>query len=162
MLMQNLFEDDFFNRMFDEFTRPVKSAAKGHGFANMPQVLPQFQMQSMRTDIKEVDGGYEFAIDLPGYTKDEISAELKDGYLKIVAKKQTEVCEKNPEAEEAEEDKYIRRERYCGCCKRSFYVGEDVKQEDIKAKFDNGILELFVPKTVKDVEEEEKQYISID
>lgn len=158
MLMQNLFEEDFLNRMFDDFTRPVKSAAKGHGFANMPQVLPQFQLPSMRTDIKTVDGGYEFTVELPGYNKDEITAELNDGYLKIVAKKETNVEEADPD----DEGKYIRRERYYGCCKRSFYVGDEVTQNDIKAKFDNGILELFVPKIEKEVEEEEKQYINID
>lgn len=159
MFMQNLFEEDFFNRVFDDFTRPVKSAAKGHGFANMPQVLPPVQLPSMRTDIKDVDGGYEFSVELPGYSKDDIKAELKDGYLKIVAKKESNVEETDSDGEE---NKYIRRERYYGCCKRSFYIGDDVSQDDIKAKFDNGILELFVPKIEKEVEEEEKQYINID
>ena len=99
MLMPSLFGEDFFDNFFDDFTRPVRSAAKGHGFANMPQVLPQVQMPSMRTDIQETADGYEFDVELPGYAKEDITAELKDGYLTITAKKET--CDKDGEGEEA-------------------------------------------------------------
>lgn len=156
MLMPSIFGEDFFDNFFDDFTRPVKSAAKGHGFANMPQVLPQVTMQAMKTDIKETDEGYEFDIDLPGYAKEDIQAELKDGYLTITAKKETN----NDECDE--DKKYIRRERYCGTCRRAFYVGDGLEQDDIKAKFADGILSLFVPKTTEKPVEEEKNYIPID
>jgi len=163
MLIPSIFGEDFFDNFFDDFTRPVRSAAKGHGFANMPQVLPQVQMPSMRTDIKETEGGYEFDVELPGYTKDEITAELKDGYLTITAKKETACEETDPEAQEVvDAKKYIRRERYYGTCRRAFYVGEEVTQNDIKAKYDNGILQLFVPKIEPVKAEEEKKYINIE
>ncbi len=162
MLMPSLFGEDFFDNFFDDFTRPVRSAAKGHGFANMPQVLPQVQMPSMRTDIQETADGYEFEVELPGYAKEDIAAELKDGYLTITAKKET--CDKDGEGEEAVVDakKYIRRERYYGTCRRAFYVGEEVTQNDIKAKYDNGILKLFVPKIEPAKVEEEKKFINIE
>lgn len=156
MLIPSIFGEDFFDNFFDEFTRPVKSAATGHGFANMPQVFPQVQVQSMKTDIKETDDGYDFYMDLPGYGKEDIKAELKDGYLTVTAAKE----EKNEECDENE--KYIRRERYYGTCRRAFYVGDGIKQEDIKAKFDNGILNLYVPKIEEQPVEEEKNYINID
>ena len=161
MLMPSIFGEDFLDNFFDDFTRPVRSAAKGHGFANMPQVLPQVQTPSMRTDIKETEGGYEFDVELPGYAKSDITAELKDGYLTITAKKET-VNEDNSADEVVDEKKYIRRERYYGTCRRAFYVGEEVTQNDIKAKYDNGILELFVPKIEPAKVEEEKKYINIE
>ena len=115
----------------------------------------------MRTDIKETEGGYEFDVELPGYAKSDITAELKDGYLTITAKKET-VNEDNSADEVVDEKKYIRRERYYGTCRRAFYVGEEVTQNDIKAKYDNGILELFVPKIEPAKVEEEKKYINIE
>lgn len=156
MLIPNFFGEDFLDTFFDDFTRPVRSAAKGHGLANMPQVLPQVPVPSMRTDIKEKEDGYDFDIDLPGYDKADITAELKDGYMTVTAKK-----EKSSE-ETDEKTNYIRRERYFGTVRRSFYVGEQIKQEDIKAKFENGILNLFVPKIDEKPEEEVKNFINID
>ena len=119
-------------------------------------------MPSMRTDIQETADGYEFDVELPGYAKEDITAELKDGYLTITAKKET--CDKDGEGEEAVVDakKYIRRERYYGTCRRAFYVGEEVTQNDIKAKYDNGILQLFVPKIEPAKVEEEKKFINIE
>ena len=95
----------------------------------------------MNTDIKEHDNSYELKMDLPGFTKDEISAELENGYLTIRAAKGLDKDEK-----EKKTGKYIRRERYAGACQRSFYVGEDITQEDIKASFKHGILKLDIPK----------------
>ena len=95
----------------------------------------------MNTDIKEHDDSYELKMDLPGFTKDEISAELENGYLTIRAAKGLDKDEK-----EKKTGKYIRRERYAGACQRSFYVGEDITQEDIKASFKHGILKLDIPK----------------
>ncbi len=109
----------------------------------------------MKTDIREHDTGYELDIDLPGFKKDEIKAELENGYLTISATKGTNNDEQDKKG------KYIRRERYAGTMQRSFYVGEDVTQEDIKAKFEDGILKLSIPK--KDAQAvETKKTIAIE
>ena len=111
----------------------------------------------MKTDIKETDNGYELEIDLPGFTKDEIKASLDDGYLTISAAKGLDKDE-----QEKESGRYIRRERYAGACQRSFYVGEGVKQEDIKGEFKHGILKLFVPKVEAKKAVEGNKYIAIE
>ncbi len=109
----------------------------------------------MKTDVKETDAGYEVDIDLPGFKKDEISAKLDDGYLTISASKGLDKDEKNKEG------KYIRKERYAGAMSRSFYVGGAVTEEDIKAKYEDGILRLSIPKKeTKAVEN--KKYIAIE
>ena len=129
------FDDDFFGR---------KNPLYGKHAKNM-----------MKTDVRETDNGYELDIDLPGFKKDEISAQLKDGYLTISAAKGLDKDEKEKDG------KYIRRERYAGTMSRSFYVGEGVEQDDIDAKYENGILKLSIPK--KDAKEvEQKKYISIE
>ena len=109
----------------------------------------------MKTDIQEKDNNYILDMDLPGYEKEDIKAQLKDGYLTITAQKNTSNEDKD------EEGNYIRRERYCGKCSRSFYVGDSIKEEDIKANFNNGILELTFPKEAEQKAEEMK-YITID
>ena len=109
----------------------------------------------MKTDIQEKDNNYILDMDLPGYEKEDIKAQLKDGYLTITAQKNTSNDDKD------EEGNYIRRERYCGKCSRSFYVGDSIKEEDIKANFNNGILELTFPKEAEQKAEEMK-YITID
>ena len=95
----------------------------------------------MKTDVKETDNSYEVDIDLPGFKKDEIEAKLENGYLTISAAKGLDKEEK-----EEKDGKYIRKERYSGAMSRSFYVGDELKQEDIKAKYEDGILKLSVPK----------------
>ena len=95
----------------------------------------------MKTDVKETDNSYEVDIDLPGFKKDEIEAKLENGYLTISAAKGLDKEEKNEK-----DGKYIRKERYSGAMSRSFYVGDELKQEDIKAKYQDGILKLSVPK----------------
>ena len=97
-------------------------------------------MPSMKTDIKEKDGIYLLDIDLPGFEKENIKAELNDGYLTISAARNTS------EDKSDEESGYVYRERSCGSCSRSFYVGENVKPEDVHAKFEDGILRLSLPK----------------
>mgnify|MGYP002299739446 CR=1 FL=1 len=109
----------------------------------------------MKTDVRETDSGYEVDIDLPGFKKDEINAQLDNGYLTISASKGLDKEEKNKEG------KYIRKERYAGAMSRSFYVGKYVTEEDIHAKFENGILKLSVPK-VDAPKVEENKYISIE
>ena len=110
----------------------------------------------MTTDVKDTDKGYEVTMNMPGVKKEDVKAELKDGYLTVSAETNTKKDEK------AEDGKYIRRERYSGSCSRSFYVGEDVQQEDIKAEFKHGILKLFVPKKEAKPAVEQKHSISIE
>ena len=113
------------------------------------------QMPSMKTDIKEKDGMYLLDIDLPGFEKENIIAELNDGYLTISATRNTS------EDKSDEESGYVYRERSCGSCSRSFYVGNSVKEEDIKAAYNNGTLSLTFPKEAPQ-QIEEKKYIAIE
>lgn len=108
----------------------------------------------MKTDIKEHDGGYELTVDLPGVKKEDIKAELNDGYLTISAENNTNKDEKD------ENGKYICRERYSGSYSRSFYVGDAITEEDIKAKFENGTLKLDIPKK-EAIPEKQNKYIAI-
>ena len=108
----------------------------------------------MRTDIKEKKDIYEISVDLPGYNKENIKMSLEDGYLTIEA-----ILEKS--MEEKEDGKFVCKERYSGSCSRSFYVGEDIQSEEIKAKFLNGILTIEIPKKVER-KGFEKKYIAID
>jgi len=94
----------------------------------------------MKTDVRETQNSYEVDIDLPGFKKDEISLDLKDGYLSISAAKGISKDEKDKKG------RYIRQERYAGACSRSFYVGESVKPEEVSAKFEDGILKISMPK----------------
>ena len=110
----------------------------------------------MNTDIKENDQGYELVIDMPSVSKENISAELKDGYLCISAS----IDHTNDG--DAKSDKYLRRERFVGSCRRSFYVGDKVTQEDIHAKFENGTLHLFIPKQTQTPQLESKNLIAIE
>lgn len=109
----------------------------------------------MKTDIKEKKDKYLIDIDLPGYEKENIKLEVEDGYLLVHATM-------NSDKEEKEEGKYVRKERYVGSCSRSFYVGDDVKSEDIKASFKNGTLKIEVPKKEEKEKIAEKKYIPID
>ena len=139
----NLFDDMFgfdFDREFDRMMRPLY----GKHSQNM-----------MKTDVRETDNSYELDIDLPGFKKDEVNVELKNGYLTIQAAKGLD------KEEQDKKGKYIRQERYAGACSRSFYVGEDVEPEEVSAKFEDGILKISVPK--KDVQQiEQNKYIAIE
>lgn len=108
----------------------------------------------MKTDVKEHQDGYELEMDLPGFKKEEVKVALENGYLTVSAAKDT--------AREEEAGKYIRRERYTGACQRTFYVGEEMEQEDIKAEFKHGILKLSIPKKEEKPAVEEKKYITIE
>ena len=111
----------------------------------------------MRTDIREHEDGYELEVSLPGYKKEDIQAELRDGYLTINAS-----TSQNRDEKDEKTGKYIRRERYSGSCSRSFYVGENVTQEDVKAKYENGVLTLAIPKKDPKKQIEEKKVITIE
>ena len=124
---ENLF-DDFFSDPF-EMMVPTRNALYGKHGKNL-----------MKTDVRETENSYELDIDLPGFKKDEVNVELKDGYLTISAAKGLD------KDQEDKKGKYIRQERYAGACSRTFYVGEGVEPEDVTAKFENGILQLSIPK----------------
>ena len=107
----------------------------------------------MKTDVKEVEGNYELSVEIPGFNKEDISASLKNGYLTISAKHEENKDEKD---EKDEQDKYIRRERRFGSCQRSFFVGDAITEEDIKASYNNGILKLTLPKEKERLPQEPK------
>lgn len=115
----------------------------------------EHESKIMKTDIKEKADKYLIGIELPGYQKENIKIDVEDGYLTVHA-------EINSDNEEKEEGKFVRRERYVGSCSRSFYVGNEVKSEDIKASFKNGILKIEVPKKEYKKELPEKKYIEIE
>ena len=140
MLMPSLFDE-----FFDDFARPAKSVVRYNYPANAV----------MKTDVKEDENGYHLDIELPGYKKDDIKAELKEGYMTITATK----AENKDEADK--KGNYIRRERYVGSCCRSFYVGENITEEDIQAEFKHGILKLTIPKKDPKKEIKEKKYVAI-
>ena len=125
--------DDFFD---DDFMRfPV--------WGGRNPLYGKHAKNLMKTDVRETEDTYELDIDLPGFKKEEVNLELKDGYLTIQAAKGLD--KEEPE----KKGKYIRQERYAGACSRSFYVGEHVEPEDIRAKFENGILQISLPKAAK-------------
>lgn len=143
-MLPRLFDDDVFG-VFDPFA----------DFDNTQnRVFGKHASHLMTTDIRETDTSYKFSIDLPGFKKEDVSAELKDGYLTITAVKNHETEQKNLEG------KLIRQERYGGSCSRTFYVGEDVDEKDCKASFENGVLTLEVPKQPVH-QEPEKRMITI-
>ena len=162
MLMPRIFGENLFDDFMDDFFGPAHRGGRGNGCVRpekpMRHGLPYGNPAAnlMKTDIVEKDDGFELEIDLPGYKKEDVKAELKDGYLTIKA-------EKNEENESKDEEgKYIRRERYVGSCCRSFYVGEELDETDIKAKFEDGILKLSVPKKEVKPEVPETKYIMIE
>ena len=145
MLMPSVFGRDIFDDFMDGFAFPdVNKELYGKHAKNI-----------MKTDVKETEDGYEVIVDLPGFKKDEIGVELENGYLNISASKGLDKDETDKKG------KYIRKERYGGSCQRSFYVGEDLKVEDIKANFKHGILSLSVPKKFPEAVKANK-YIAIE
>ena len=136
-------------------------------FGDVFEFSPAFRKQvaaarNISSDIKELADGYQIEMELPGFSKEEVKAQLKDGYLTITAEHNAENKEENNEqGQKKEAVKYIRRERYYGKCQRSFFVGKNVTEEDINAKFENGILTMYVPKEVKKPQVEEK-FITIE
>ena len=140
--MPSIFSED----LFDDFFAFPKT--KRRELPAMPQL--------MHTDIRESDDGFEISMNLPGYKKENVSAELKDGYLTIKAETSSENEEKD------DKFKYVRKERYVGSCSRAFYVGEDITEEDIKARFEDGVLKLQIPKKEAKPAVEEKKFIPIE
>ena len=147
VLGRDLFDDFFGFPFFDD--KDLKHTEK--------KLYGRKGKNLMKTDVRETADSYILEMDLPGFKKDEVSVTLEDGYLTISAAKGLDQDEKDKKT-----GAYIRRERYAGACQRSFYVGEDVEQEEIRAKFDRGILTLTVPKKEEKPAVEEKKFISIE
>ena len=145
MMMPSIFRENLWNDLMDfsfpELDRKMYGKRGEH---------------IMRTDVKEHDDKYEVDIELPGFKKEDVKAELKDGYLTITALKEVNNEQKN------ENGKYVRRERYTGNMSRSFYVGDKVTQEEIRAKFEDGILKLQIPKKDPKKQVEDKHYVTIE
>jgi len=144
MLMPSIFGESLFDDFMGDFSLP-----SNRSFLTMPT------QNVMKTDIRETDTDYVLDIDLPGYKKEDVKAQLKDGYLTVSAEHEENKDEKD------ENGKYLRKERYTGSVSRSFYVGEDLAENDIHAKFDGGILTLSFPKE-QPKKVEENKYISIE
>ena len=139
MLMPSIFGENFLDDFFD-----------------YPMTGGYDRGSLMHTDVRETDAGYEVTMDIPGVRKEDVTAELKDGYLTIQASA-------NSDREEKDEDgRYIRRERYTGTSGRSFYVGEDVTEDDIRARFEDGTLRLMIPKKELKPEMAQQRYIRIE
>ena len=141
MLFPSIFARDFVDP-FEEFERK---------FAG------QRANTLMKTDVRENDEGFTVEIDLPGFSKDDIKLALEDGYLTVSASK-----EEKKEEKDEKHGRYLRRERYVGACSRSFYVGETLTEEDIKAGFEKGVLTIAIPKKEEQPKVPGKKYVAIE
>ena len=143
MLIPSIFGEN----LFDDWMRlpAARETGKGYGTTEL-----------MKTDIRDVDGNYELSMELPGFQKENVKIQLKDGYLTVQAFRTEKKDEKD------DNGKYIHKERYTGQCSRSFYVGKELEHEDIHAKYDNGVLTVTFPKEAKKKVPEEKKFISIE
>ena len=153
MMMPSIFGENLFDDFDSWFSDPVEKRF----FGKKNPLYGKHAKNLMKTDVRETKDSYEVDVDLPGFKKDEVHAALENGYLTISAEKGLDKDEK-----EKETGRYIRRERYSGACSRSFYVGKEVHQDDIKAEFKHGILTLFVPKKEAKPAVEQKHSISIE
>lgn len=142
MLLPSVWGESLFDDFFDSFAKPVVRGTKNFSL--------------MKTDVKELDNSYELHIELPGLSKDDVEIELKNGYLTVSATHGAANDEKD------EDGKFIRRERYYGSSSRSFYVGDAIDKDDIKAKFDSGILRLTIPKPDESKRLESRNLINIE
>ena len=131
-----LFGENLFDELFDDAFRPMWDMDRA--------LYGKHARAVMKTDVRETDSGYELDIDLPGFKKDEVKLDLKDGYLTISAAKGLDRDEKDKQG------RYIRQERYAGQCSRSFYVGDSIQPTDVHAKFEDGILKLTLPKAAQE------------
>ena len=149
LYMPGIFGEDLMDRWFDDMDREFARMEKplyGHNAKNL-----------MKTDVREHDDGYEVDIELPGFQKDEVQLSLENGYLNITASKGLDKDETDKKT-----GKLIRQERYAGSMSRSFYVGEEITEEDIKAKLEHGVLSLLIPKKEAKPQLPEKKFISIE
>ena len=139
-MLPSIFGENLFD---DFFADPFENGFDRSFFGGQNALYGKHAKNLMKTDVRETEDSYELDIDLPGFKKDEVSVELKNGCLTIQAAKGLD------KEETDKKGKYIRQERYAGACSRSFYVGEAVEPEDVSAKFEDGILTVSVPKNAK-------------
>ena len=149
MMLPSIFGEDLFDEMMD-------FPFEDDFFGKRNPLYGKKAKNMMKTDVKEHETGYEVAIDLPGFKKDELNLDLTDGYLTISASKGLD------KDEEDKKGKYIRKERYAGSMSRSFYVGKDITEKDIHGKYENGILMLDIPKKAPEKKVEEKKFVTIE
>ena len=152
MMMPSIFGENLFDDFDSWFSDPVEKRF----FGKKNPLYGKHAKNLMKTDVKETENAYEIDIDLPGFKKDEIQMELKDGVLTVSAAKGLD------KDEEDKKGNYIRKERYAGSMSRSFYVGKHVTVEDVHPKYESGILSFSVPKAEAKPVEEKKHYISIE
>lgn len=153
MLMPSIFGEDLFDDFMKDFPffddkeqRRLEKKLYGHHSKNL-----------MKTDIRETESGYMLEMDLPGFAKDEVKVSLEEGTLTVSAAKGLDQDEQDKKT-----GRYIRRERYAGACERSFYVGEEVTQDEIRGEFKHGILKIFIPKKEAKPAVETRKYITIE
>lgn len=152
MLLPSIFGEDLFD---DWLHLPMDRELENSFFRNRNSLFGRDGGSLMKTDVKETEENYEVTVELPGLSKEDLKLSLENGYLTIAASKRMDKDEKD------EKGTYIRRERYAGTMSRSFYVGEGVTEEEIRAKFENGILSLSLPrKEQKTIAQ--KNYIAIE
>ena len=151
MFMPSVFSDgdDVMNEMMNEWSNGWNRSF----FGKRNPLFGKRARNLMKTDVKETDNSYELEVDLPGFKKDEVKLQLSDGYLTISA-------EKGLDRDEKKHGRLIRQERYEGAMQRSFYVGDYVTEEDVKASYESGVLHVFVPK--KEAKLPEKKTILIE
>ena len=155
LYVPSIFGESLMDDWMDDFDRSMKELDRGFGKKN--PLFGKHAKNLMKTDVREKEGGYEVDIELPGFKKEEIELQLENGYLNITAAKGLDKEEKDKK-----DGKVIRQERYAGSLSRSFYVGEEIKEEDIKAKLEHGVLKLSIPKKEKKEEIPEKRRILIE
>ena len=132
MLMPSIFGESLFDDWFDDFDRQMQHMDR--------RLYGRNAKREMKTDVREKEDGYEIDMDLPGFKKDQVELSLENGYLTVTANKGFDKDEKDKQA------RMIRQERYAGSMQRSFYVGDNMTEEDVKARFEDGVLHLNLPK----------------
>ena len=148
MMMPSIFGENLFDDWMDSVEEEF--------FGRKNPLYGKHAKNMMKTDVRETEKSYELDIDLPGFKKDEISAVLEDGYLTVSASKGLDKDEKDKKGN------YIRKERYAGAMSRSFFVGNGVTEDEVKAKYEDGILRLSIPKKSENPSVESKKLIAIE
>ena len=158
-LLSELMTDPF-DAFFDAASAPMQKMAPTLMRTDIKETDAGFELTidlpGFKNDVRETEDTYEVDIDLPGFKKDDVQAELKDGYLTITAQTQSESEDKD------DKGTFVRKERFSGKCSRTFYVGDDIEEDDIKAKFEDGVLKIAVPKKQEQPKLEEKKTIAIE
>ncbi len=155
MLRPSIFGESLFDDFMDGFAFPAFPSFADFGDTEKT-LYGKHARNMMKTDVRETDDSYEVDIDLPGFKKDELQLQLENGYLTVSAAKGLDKDEQDKNG------RYVRRERYAGSMSRSFYVGDQITEEDVHASYENGILKFSIPKKDAKAVEEKKRYIAIE